>query len=323
MRRSLVTCLNRLLMAVPMAVGVTIVAFVLMRMAPGDPLLMSLESRINVGDQMRIRHQMGLDAPLTTQYIRWVSRVVVGDWGTSIVTRQPVIQVVAERVGPTVLLMGVSICLMLMLSVILGIMSGFWPHGWIDRLVAGFSILGYSLPSFWVGLMLIQRFSVGLNWLPTSGMHDPMIQNVLWTAVGDVAWHMVLPILTMAIGGVAGLIRYNRAAMLSVMSAPYMVAARARGFSTIRIMAHGFRNAVIPIVTLSGLLLPELFGGAYVIEHVFGWPGMGQLSVSAVFSRDYPVLMGILVMTFGLIVAGNLLSDLLNTMLDPRIREGT
>jgi peptide/nickel transport system permease protein len=237
-------------------------------------------------------------------------------------TGQPVITEILERLPATLILMVSSFMVTLLITIPLGVISAVKKGTWFDNLVTVFSFAGMATPSFWLGLMLMLLFAVKLDWLPAVGMADPLLRG---QGIGDRAIdlirHMILPLTTMTIISLAGLSRYQRAAMLEVLNQDYVRTARAKGLSErIVIFKHALRNALIPIITILGLSLPDLFGGAFIIETIFAWPGMGRLGVLAVFQRNYPLIMGIVVLSAVLIMLGNLLADIGYALVDPRIR---
>jgi peptide/nickel transport system permease protein len=218
--------------------------------------------------------------------------------------------------------MGTSILITLLLAVPLGVISALKKNRFFDHAVTVFSFIGMSIPSFWLALMLMLLFSVQLNILPATGMYDQMVKNPgLLERTWDLTLHMVLPCLTMVIVSLAGITRYTRASMLEVLGQNYIRTARAKGLpERIVLFKHALRNALLPLITLLGLMLPDLFAGAFIIETIFAWPGMGRLGVMAVFSRNYPVIMGVVMMSAFLIVIGNMLADICYATSDPRIR---
>ena len=244
-----------------------------------------------------------------------------GNFGYSFATGQPVLQTILERLPATLILSISSLLAILAITFPLGLYSGYKKDSKWDHAITFFSFFGMALPSFWLGLMLILFFSLQLDLLPTSGYIDPFIEtHSIWIKIVSIAKHLTLPLLTIIIGGIAGLTRYHRFGMILILDQDYIKAARARGLSETRILfKHAFKNAALPIITLLGLQLPGLIGGSFVIEYIFAWPGLGQLGVSAVFARDYPVIMGTLVISSILIIIGNLLADLAYSAIDPRI----
>ncbi len=312
----------RLLGAIPLLIAITFLSFLIVHLAPGDPASMMMDSHLSVADRAAYRQTLGLDDPLILQYFKWGNRALHGDLGYSIVSTQPVLEVILDRVPATLILSLSSLILMLLVTFPLGLWTGYKHGTRFDFLVAFFSFVGMAMPTFWVGLILILVFSLSFGIFPSSGYLSPDLGSAsFWLQSLDIMWHMALPLLTMLIGGVAGLIRFNRFGVIAILNESYIQAARARGISERRLVfVHAFKNAALPIVTLLGASLPSLLGGAFVIEYIFAWPGMGQLGVSAIFSRDYPVIMGTLLMSSVLVVLGNILADYAYHWVDPRVR---
>ena len=313
--------IKRLLQLIPLLLGVSLLAFFVMHLAPGDPTALFTDPSIDPADLARIRANWGLDKPIIVQYFYWLGNVVRGDFGTSYLSGQPVLQEVLSRLPATLLLMIPAYILTLLITIPLGVISAVKKGTWIDNSITVFSFIGMATPSFWLGLMLMLVFAVQLDWLPAVGMYDPLVQGG-WVVRGlDVFKHMILPLTTMTILSLAGLTRYQRAAMLEVLNQDFIRTARAKGLpEKVVIFKHALRNALIPIVTILGLSLPSLFGGAFIIETIFAWPGMGRLGVMAIFQRNYPLIMGIVIFSALLIMVGNLLADLGYALVDPRIR---
>jgi len=275
-----------------------------MHLAPGDPTALFTDPNIDPIELARIRTNWGLDKPIVVQYFYWLGNALRGNFGTSYMTGRPVISEILERLPATLLLMAATYILTLLITIPLGVISAVKKGTWFDNLVTIFSFAGMAIPAFWLGLMLMLVFSVKLHWFP---------------AVGS----LVLPVITMTIGSLAGLSRYQRAAMLEILNQDYIRTARAKGLpERVVIFKHALRNALIPIVTILGLSLPGLFGGAFIIETIFAWPGMGRLGVMAIFQRNYSLIMGIVVFSALLIMLGNLLADIGYALVDPRIRYG-
>lgn len=277
-------------------------SFLVMHLAPGDPTALFIEPNIDPVELARVRANWGLDQPIFIQYLVWLKNALLLDFGRSYTTGLPVIAEIGERLPMTLLLMIPSFILTLLITIPVGVISAVKKNSWFDNLFTFFSFAGMAIPTFWLGLMLMLVFSVKLHWLP---------------AVGNLA----LPLITMTIGSLAGLTRYQRGAMLEVLNQEYIRVARAKGLpERLVIFKHALRNALLPTITILGLSLPDLFGGAFVIETIFAWPGMGRLGVQAIFQRNYPTIMGIVMISALLIIVGNLLADIAYAMVDPRIR---
>jgi len=293
---------KRLLQLIPLLIGITIITFFVMHLAPGDPTALYADPNVKPEELIRIRANWGLDKPVPVQYFLWLKNAAKLDFGTSYISGKPVVEEIFERLPATVLLMGLSFFLILLISIPAGVISAVRKGSVFDNAFTIVSFVFMSIPSFWLALVLMLIFSLKLEWFPPFG-------------------NIVLPCATMVISGLAGITRYQRASMLEVLNQEYIKVARAKGLpERVVIYKHALRNALIPIVTLLGLTLPDLFGGAFIIETIFAWPGMGRLGVSAIFSRNYPVIMGITIFTAVLIVLGNLLADVGYAIVDPRIR---
>lgn len=313
--------LKRLAGAIPLLFGITFISFSIMVLAPGDPTSFYQNPHVSQEDLAQIRSNLGLDQPVYVQYFQWLKALFHGNLGYSVVSGKPVLLAIAERIPTTLLLSIPAFVLIVLLTLPLGLFSGYKQGSFFDHAVTFFSFFGMALPTFWVGLVLILLFSVKWGWFPTSGFYNPSTDYVSWWAkAGDIGLHMVLPLITIVSGGLAGLTRYLRFGVISILAQDYVKAARARGLSERRILfKHAFKNAALPVITILGLQLPGLISGSFVIEFIFAWPGMGKLGVDAVFARDYPVLMGILLFSSIFIILGNLLSDMLYAKVDPRI----
>ena len=316
--------IRRLLQLIPLLIGISLISFFVMHLAPGDPTALFIDPNVNPTELARVKANWGLDQPIYIQYGKWLINAVKGDFGRSYITSQPVIAEIGERLPATLLLMISSMILTLLISIPIGVYSAVKKGSWFDNFFTVFSFAGMAIPSFWLGLMLMLLFSVQLDWLPAVGMFNPLMKHThpLYRAL-DVMVHMILPLITMTILSLAGISRYQRAAMLEVLNQDFIKVARAKGLpERVVIFKHALRNALIPIVTILGLSLPDLFGGAFIIETVFAWPGMGRLGVQSIFQRNYPDIMGIVMLSAVLIILGNLLADMGYALVDPRIRYG-
>ena len=312
---------NRLLSAIPLIFGITFLSFLMMHLAPGDPTLMYLDPNVSAQDLDQVKKNLGLDRPLLMQYFYWFKELCQGNLGYSYVTGKPVVEAILERLPATLILSVASFVLILLITFPLGIICGYKKDTWVDDSITIFSFLGLSIPTFWLGLIFILIFSLQLNIFPTSGFLDPLLSDAsFFKKATNIAYHMVLPLGTIIIGGIAGLIRYNRFSMIKILAQDYITSARARGLKESRILfKHALKNAMLPIITILGLDLPSLISGSFIIEYIFSWPGMGQLGVQAVFQRDYPILMATILFSSILIIVGNLLADIGYAYVDPRI----
>ncbi|MCH7490641.1 MAG: ABC transporter permease [Gemmatimonadetes bacterium] len=317
--------LKRLLYAIPLLLGIVTATFFMMQLAPGDPLDMYLEPQRQrqvdpeVIELLRVKY--GLDQPMHIQYIRWLGNVLHGDFGESFRHRRPVSHLLAEAVPYTLQLTVLAVLFDVLIGITLGIISAVKQYSLWDKVVTVGSLIIYAIPGFWLALMLVLVFSVNLGWFPTSQTRSMDYEFLsMWGKVGDRLWHLVLPVFVLGIASAAGTARYMRNKLLEVLSEDYVIAARARGFTErFVILKHALRNALIPIITIYGLSLPFLLGGATIIETIFAWPGMGRLAVAGVSGRDYPLIMATMLIAAVLTVMGNLLADITYAWVDPRV----
>lgn len=309
---------RRTLQAVPLLLLMTFVVFTLLRATPGGPISMyEADPTVTPEDLARLRTQMGLDQPVPLQYLRWLGAMLSGDWGWSLVTKRPVTVMILERLPNTLLLMSITFVVTLAIAVPIAIVSAVRQYSWFDHVATTIAFAGNSLPTFWIGLMLIMIFAVGLRWLPAGGMYtlgEPF-------SFGDRLKYLILPVTTLAVFEATHYIRYLRSSLLDVILQDYIRVAHAKGLDGKTVLRrHALRNAAIPLVTVIAIDLPQLFSGALITETIFAWPGMGRLFWEASGRVDYPVLMGIFTVASTLVIASNLLADIAYAWLDPRIR---
>ena len=318
---------KRILMMIPVLLGVTIISFAVMKVAPGDPVTLVTDLNPNMNEEAikRIRAHYGLDEPVHMQYLKWLRNILVLDFGRSFAPdNRPVIDKIVERVPITLLINILSMILIMSVSIPIGVMSAVKQDSLFDKGTTLFVFLGFAMPSFWLALLLMILFGVELEWLPISGIRSLNYQELsLVGRVLDVGEHLILPVLVSAFGGLAGMSRYMRSNMLEVIRQDYITTARAKGLDegTV-IFRHALRNALLPVITLLGLSVPGLIGGSVIFETIFAIPGMGQLFYQSVMMRDYPTIMGVLIIGAVLTLVGNLLADLGYSAADPRIRVG-
>ena len=318
--------LRRLILAIPLLIGITFVSFLVIHLAPGEPVEnQSGESSTQSDAKLRerLREIYGLDKPLHVQYWNWVTRLARLDFGRSFSPdARPVLQKIGERLPITLLLNIVELMIIVMLAIPIGVLSATRQYSTFDKVTTVFVFVGFATPDFWLALMLMILFGVQLGWLPISGLRSPTWEYLaFWKQQWDFVAHLALPILVATFGGLAGFSRYMRQSMLEVVRQDYIQSARAKGLpESVVIGKHALRNALLPIVTVLGLSLPGLIGGSVIVESIFAIPGMGQLMVQAVFERDYPVIMGNLVIVATLTLVANLIADLTYSLVDPRIR---
>jgi len=294
---------------------VAVIIFLLLRLAPGDPVAILVGDNASPEQITAIRQHMGLDDPLVVQFWRWASRVLVGDLGISIFSNEPVSKLVLQRLEPTLSLAATTILLAVLIAVSFGVLAAWKVGTWIDRTVMAISVASFSVPVFVVGYILIYIFAIQLRWLPVQG-YEPFSE-------GFVTWlrHLILPSIALGLAYVALIARITRAAMLEVLAEDYVRTAHAKGLATRPVlMKHALKNAGVPIVTVIGIGVALLIGGVVITETVFNIPGIGRLVVDAIQYRDYPIIQGVMLIFSGTYVIINLLVDLSYTLLDPRIR---
>lgn len=300
---------RRLLLAIPVIVGVSIAAFSMMHLIPGDPALAMLRGQPQVtdADVQRVREQLGLNDPVPVQYLKYVSRAVQGDFGRSVQTRRPVLSDLAAQAPSTIELALAAMALAVTLGIVLGVISALHQNTWVDTLAMLGALFGVSMPSFWFGLILIFVFALKLGWLPATGQGGPE--------------RLVLPALALGMDFAAVTARLVRANLIEVLVADYVRTARAKGLAqSVVMLRHALRNAMIPSITIIGLQVGTLLGGAVVVETVFARQGIGRLLVSAILAQDFPVVQAIVLMAAVVYVLLNLVVDLAYAMFDPRIR---
>ena len=314
---------RRLLLAVPLILGVIVLSFLLIKLAPGS-LFEVMTSDQQVSDPAaleRLRALYGADVPAWKQLIGYIAAVAQLDFGFSYRQNMPVLQVILERLPATLLLMLTSLALSVIVGVAAGILAAVKVRTLWDTLVSILVVVCFAAPSFWVGIMLIILFSVKLGWLPVGGMRTIAGPDGAWAGMVDVVRHLVLPAITLGLFYAAVYARLMRSAMLEVSQLDFVRTARAKGLSRSRvILGHIVRNAMLPVVTLFGLQLSTALGGSVVVESVFGWPGLGLLLFDSVSSRNYPVVLGVMVFSAVLVVIANILVDIAYLRLDPRMR---
>ena len=294
---------------------VAALVFFLTRLAPGDPAALMLGDQATAEDIAKLRTAYGLDKPLVVQFVLWLKEVASGNLGHSIFLQRPVTQALLERAEPTFFLAMFSLAIATAIGVPAGIASAVWRGRPIDQAVSGLAMLAANIPSFWLGLIFIQLFAVKLGWFPVAGYGSPE------ASLTERLQHLLLPSAVLGVVNSALITRFTRASMLDILSADFLRTARAKGLSERRVLLeHAFRNILVPVITVLGLTLALLIGGAIVTETVFGLPGVGNLVVSAVLRRDYPVIQGALLAVAAIYVLINLLIDLIYTLVDPRVR---
>ncbi len=317
--------LHRLFAMIPMLIGITLVSFAVIQLAPGDPVALQgdFNPKANAEAIERIREHFGLNQPIYMQYWDWLIKLAHFDFGTSFAPgERSVLTMVTERLPVTIWMNVIGLVVVLFVSIPIGIAAARRQNGLFDRTTTILVFLGFAAPSFWLGLLGMIYFGVNLQWLPISGLSSfgaetwPLHQQIL-----DWGWHLILPITVGVIGSLAGMSRYMRSSMLDVIRQDYITTARAKGQQEHTVIwRHGLKNALLPVITVLGLSVPGLIGGSVIIESLFSINGMGQLFYNGVMMRDYPLIMGILTIGALLTLVGNLLADIGYALADPRIR---
>lgn len=312
--------LRRLLASIPVLFVISLCAFFLIHLAHGDPAIAMYGShleKLRPEDQARIRLNLGLDEPLPLQYGKWMAGVMQGDLGRSYIDGREVSTIILTRLSNTLLLTSSAMFLMIVLAATIGMVAAIRQYSWFDYLSTIFAFIFYSIPSFWLALLAILLFAVELGWLPSSGIST--IGREM--DIGDRLQHLILPTCVLAVSHIGAYIRFVRSSLLEVLGQDYILTARAKGLWPSHIYyIHAFRNALLPIITYAGMSFASLVGGGYLVETVFSYPGIGQLTIYAAATRDYPLLMGTVLLTGVFVVAGNLLADICCAWADPRVQ---
>jgi len=313
--------LRRLVISVPLLIGITLGTYIIVNLAPGDPVtaLINPEAAASLGPDWVAaqRAQLGLDKPLPVRYVLWVRELLHGNLGYSTQDRRPIAHKIWERVGPTLRLMGAALLIGVVIAVPVGIFSALKQYSLLDYIVTILGFAAIAIPSFFLALVGIFIFSIKLGWLPTANMNTVGKPGTFL----DSLRHLILPATVLGLAEAAPLIRYIRSSMLEVVRQEYVTVARSKGLpERVVIYRHALRNALIPVVTVLALRLPILLGGTIIIETIFAWPGMGQLAIAAVQARDYPVIMAINLIAAVMILACNLTADIIYAVIDPRIK---
>jgi len=312
---------RRLVQMVPVLIGVLIINFTLIHIAPGDPAsyLAGMEAPVALVERLRI--EWGLDKPLYQQLFIYLSNFFRGNLGDSFRYRQPVLKVILERLPTTLVLTISAFVVSVLLGVALGVTSSKRPFSFFDGITTTFSVVFYSIPVFWLGIVFILVFSLRFDIFPVQGVHTVGIEMNFFDSILDLIWHLFLPMMTLALVNLASYCRFTRASMLEELRKDYIITARSKGLSENTVFyTHALKNALIPVITIMGLRLPYLFAGSLLIETVFAWPGIGRLMYLSILSRDYPTLMGNFAITSLLILLSNFITDMIYASVDPRIR---
>ena len=309
--------IHRLVLTVPVLVGISVVVFLIMALIPGDPATAILGAFATPENATKLRAELGLDRPLIEQYFTWAGNLLSGDFGRSYALNRPVLDELFERLGPTLLLAGSAMCVCVLLGLIAGLLAAVKQYTWVDQGLTLFTLIGISAPSFWLGLMAVSLFTVQLGWLPASGMYTPYGDESL----GDLLVHLLMPAVTLGLVASSVIARLTRTSMLEQLRQDYVRTARAKGErETAVVIRHAFRNALVGLIPVLGLQAGFVLGGAVYIETVFQWPGIGRMLVNAISTRDILLVQGGVMMVATIYVFFNLLADLIQHALDPRIQ---
>ena len=316
--------IRRVIQIIPVLLGITIISFAVIHLAPGKPtdMMVQLNPKVDFEAREKLNKIYGLDDPLHVQYFNWLKKISSFDFGRSFVDNRPVIDKIKERLPITILINVLAIFVIFILSIPIGIKSAVNRGSFFDKATTVFVFLGFAAPSFWLALLLMSFFGVRLGILPVSGITSLDFENLpLFAKSIDLIRHLILPVTVASIGGLAGISRYMRQSMLGVISQDYIRTARAKGLKETEVIyKHALRNALLPIITVLGLSIPGLISGSVILETIFGIPGIGRLMVESVFARDYNVIMAGLFISALLTLIGNLVADIMYAFSDPRIR---
>lgn len=310
--------LGRMVQLVILLFFVSVFCFFIAYAAPGEPADLYIREGMTEQQKQGIREMLGADKSPVSQYVSWLKRTLTGDFGISLANFQPVIPQIMEKLPATILLMGSALLTAIALSIPLGLIAGYNNGTGVDQFISGMTCIGISVPSFWMGIVLIVVFSIRLGLFPTNGMRTIGVNRP-----GDVLWHLVLPVITLCFSMLASFTQYIRASTIGELQEDYVQTARSRGCSERKVLlGHVLKNSLLPVITLAGMSLASLVSGSVVLESLFGWPGIGTLALSAIRSRDYPMIMAFTLITCVVLVVGNFIADILYVIIDPRIKQG-
>lgn len=314
--------IRRIIQMIPVFIGILFILFFILEQAPGTPVSNMMIPKMTPEQKAELAQKLGLDVPWYERFVNWIGEALHGNLGYSINHKKPVVDVMKDYVGPTLLLSLVSLAISVIIGIPAGVISATKQYSITDNILTVVSFIGISIPSFFFGLLLLKNFAVDIQIFPLFGLKDPLLMstNPVDKAL-DVAWHLVLPSIVLGLGSTASFMRYTRSSMLEVIKQDYIRTARAKGLKEKTVIyRHAFRNAVIPIITLLGFWIPSLLSGAVVTESIFALPGLGKISVEATMTRNYPLILGINAMLAVLTLMGTLVADILYAIADPRIR---
>ena len=311
-------CLKKIGQLAIVMLLISFFSFAIIDLAPGDISSMYLTPDMTEAERQLITEKLGLDKSMPEQYWGWLTEALQGNFGVSLSYNTPVAPMLLRRLPSTILLMGVSLLVSLALAIPLGLIAGYKKNTWADNLISSFAYFGMSIPSFYFGMLMIILFTATLHWLPSSGMHSVGVHTPV-----DTLQHMIMPVLTMALGTMASKIRYVRANTIGQLSEEYVLASKAKGCTPAQILRkHVLKNTLLPIITILGMNMASLVCGSFIIESVFGWPGVGSFAMEAIGKRDYPVIMAYIMLSGFILVVGNFVADILYSFADPRIKRG-
>ena len=311
-------CLKKVAQVLIVMLLISFFSFAIIDLAPGDISSSYITEDMTAEEKAIIIEKLGLDKSMPEQYLAWLSEALKGNFGVSLSYKTPVMPMLTKRLPSTILLMGVSLLTSLTLSIPLGLIAGYKKNTWVDNAFSGFAYFGMSIPSFYFGMLLIILFTAILHVLPSSGMHSVGVNTPL-----DTFQHMIMPVLTMALGSMASKVRYVRANTIGQLAEEYVLAAKAKGTSSVTILfRHVLKNTLLPIITIVGMNMASLVCGSFIIESLFGWPGIGSFAMEAIGKRDYPIIMAYIMLSGFILVMGNFVADILYSFADPRIKRG-
>lgn len=311
---------KRLIQTIPVLIGISIIVFILVKLQPGDPFSSMMDPNISKEMQEKMLETLGYNDPIIVQYFKWLLRAIQGDLGYSIQFKQPVLSVISSRLGNTVILSLCSMIISILIAIPCGVISATKQRTKTDYMVTIFAFMGLSIPSFFFGMLLIKVFSVDLGWLPISGMVSTGVNLSGFGYAFDIAKHMLLPMIVLALMNTASLMRYTRSDMIEILKTDYIRTARSKGVRKRSIIyQHALKNELLPLITVVAMQIPSLLSGALLTETIFVWPGIGRLNYNAVISRDYPLIMGIVMMVAIISLFTNLIADILYSVVDKRV----
>lgn len=316
--------IRRLLLIIPMLIGISLITLIMMHASPADPasIRYGLNPEVSGSARAQFRELYNLDKPVRTQFVLWLKRIVKLDFGNSFIDDVPVIRKIGERLPATLLLGIISMLVIYLIAIPLGVSSAVRPNTLYDKIMTVVVFVGYATPTFWFALLLIMFFGIHLGWFPISGMRPWYVEYYsFFDSFKDLMWRLVLPVAATSLVSLAGISRYMRSSMLEALHQDYIRTARAKGLRDTRVVyKHALKNALLPIVTIASMIIPSLIGGSFIIETIFAWPGMGRLGYEAIMNYDYPVVMGVGVIATFLTLLGLILADIMYAVVDPRIR---